>query len=117
MVSHWSTPVCHDGYLYGMFGFKEHRNGPIKCIELSTGKEMWSAPGFGPGGVIFIDGNILATGDQGQLVLIEATPKKYTELARATPLSYKVWTMPVVSNGRVFHRNTNEAICLDLSGK
>ena len=39
VVSCWSTPVLHDGHLYGMFSFKKYGNGPIQCIELATGKE------------------------------------------------------------------------------
>ena len=27
VVNHWSTPVCKDGYLYGMFGFKKFKTG------------------------------------------------------------------------------------------
>ena len=28
----WSTPVCKDGYLYGMITFKKFGNGPLKCV-------------------------------------------------------------------------------------
>ena len=49
VVNHWSTPVCKDGYLYGMFGFKKFKKGPMKCVELATGKVMWSHAGLWPG--------------------------------------------------------------------
>jgi len=38
LMNHWSTPVCIDGHLYGMFQFKEYGDGPLKCVELATGK-------------------------------------------------------------------------------
>ena len=49
VVNHWSTPVCKDGYLYGMFGFKKFKNGPMKCVELATGKVNVVAAGLRPG--------------------------------------------------------------------
>ena len=78
---------------------------------------MWSEAGFGPGGVILVDGRLLALGDRGQLVLIEATPEAYKEVARAQALAGKCWNHPVISNGRVYARSTKEGVCLDVSEK
>lgn len=116
-VNHWTTPVCKDGYLYGIFGFKEFGRGPLQCVEIATGKEMWSQPGFGTGGATILVGgtHVLVQGDKGPLVLVEATPKSYNEVARAQPLGGKCWTMPVVSGGRIFARNTKEGVCLDVA--
>jgi len=114
---HWTTPVLHDGHLYGLFGFKELGRMPLKCIELATGKERWSKDGFGQGGLIVVGKHVLVQGDQGQLVLVEATPAEYRELARAQPLGGKCWTMPVVSGGRIFTRSTSQGVCLEVSAK
>lgn len=116
-VNHWTTPVCKDGYLYGIFGFKEFGRAPLNCVDISTGKEIWSHPGFGSGGATILvgDTHVLVQGDKGPLVLVEATPKGYHEAARAQPLGGKCWTMPVVSGGRIFARNTKEGVCLDVA--
>ncbi|MGD0092024.1 MAG: PQQ-binding-like beta-propeller repeat protein [Planctomycetota bacterium] len=118
---HWTTPVCKDGYLYGIYGFKDfvqpgsNPGAPLKCVELATGKEMWSQPGFGSGGAtILVDGRVLVQSDAGALVLVEATPAAYKELARFTPLGGKCWTMPAVSGGRIYARNTKMGVCLDV---
>jgi outer membrane protein assembly factor BamB len=117
-INHWTTPVCKDGYLYGLFGFKEFGRAPLKCIDIATGKEMWSQPGFGSGGAtVLVDGHVLVQGDQGPLVLVEASPKAYREVARAQPLGGKCWTMPVISQGRIYARNTKMGVCLDVSEK
>ncbi len=115
-VNHWTTPVCKEGYLYGIFGFKEGR-APLNCVEISTGKEIWSQPGFGSGGATILVGgtHVLVQSEKGPLVLVEATPKGYNEVARAQPLGGKCWTMPVVSGGRIFARNTKEGVCLDVA--
>ncbi len=116
LINQWTTPVCKDGYLYGLYGAKEFGTGPLNSIEIETGKEMWSQPGFGSGGAtILVEDDVLVQSDHGPLVLVEATPKGFHELARAQVLSDKCWTMPVFSNGRIFARNTQEGVCLDLS--
>lgn len=117
VANHWSTPVYQDGYLYGMFSFKKYGNGPLKCVELATGKVVWSKEGFGPGNCIIVDGHILALSDDGHVVLAEASPKRYREVSRVKVLSGKCWTTPILSNGRIFVRSTKESACLDISGR
>jgi outer membrane protein assembly factor BamB len=114
-MSHWSTPVCKDGYLYALIGFKEFGTGPLKCIELATGVEKWSQPGFGSGGATVRAGeHLLVQSDRGPLVLVEARPDAFREVARAQVLGGKCWTMPAISNGRIYARNTKEGVCLDV---
>jgi outer membrane protein assembly factor BamB len=116
VVSHWSTPVCKDGYLYGMFSFKKFGSGPLKCVEIATGKIAWEQPGFGPGNVILAGGRLLALSDDGRLVVVEATPEGYHEIARAKVLTGKCWSTPALSDGRIFVRSTKEGACLALTG-
>lgn len=117
LPNHWSTPVVKDGYLYGMFQFKDYGKGPLKCVELATGKEMWSQNGFGPGNVLLVDNHILVLGDAGQLVLVEATPKAYNEVSRAKVISGKCWSTPALSDGKVYLRSTTEGVCVDIGAK
>ena len=117
LPNHWSTPVVKDGYLYGMFQFKDYGKGPLKCVELATGKEMWSQNGFGPGNVLLVDNHIMVLGDAGQLVLVEATPKAYTEVSRAKVITGKCWSTPALSDGKVYLRSTTEGVCVDIGSK
>ncbi|MDD5522724.1 MAG: PQQ-binding-like beta-propeller repeat protein [Kiritimatiellae bacterium] len=117
IANHWSTPVCKDGYLYGMFSFKQFKTGPMKCVELATGKVMWEQPGFGPGNVILVNNKLLALADDGQLVLIEAVPTAYKEIARVQAVTGKSWSTPAFSDGRVYVRSAKEGTCLDFTGK
>ena len=115
IANHWSTPVVYKGFLYGMFQFKKYGSGPVKCVELATGKVQWEQSGFGPGQVILAGDNVVALSDAGELVLIAAEPKKYMELARATVLAGKCWTTPGLADGHLYVRSTKEAACLDLT--
>ncbi|HEY2343651.1 MAG TPA: PQQ-binding-like beta-propeller repeat protein, partial [Chthoniobacteraceae bacterium] len=116
LANHWSTPVCKDGYLYGMFQFKEFGKGPVKCVDISTGAVKWEKPGFGPGQVILAGDQVVALSDAGDLVLIATDPSAYKELARAHVIDGKCWTTPILANGRIYARSTKEAVCLDVSG-
>ena len=117
LANHWSTPVCKDGYLYGIFCFKKFKTGPLKCVELATGKIKWEQPGFGQGNVILVGDRLLALTDYGDLVVVEAAPAAYKELARTKAVEGKCWSTPSLSNGMIYVRSTTEATCLKADGK
>lgn len=115
--NHWSTPCYKDGYLYGMFSFKKFANGPLKCVEVATGKIIWEQAGFGAGNVIRVNDQIVALTDFGEVVIVEATPTAYKELARAKAITGKCWSTPALSDGRLYVRSTKEGACLDVAGQ
>lgn len=113
MQNHWTTPVFFQGYLYGLY--KEPSQ--LRCIEMATGKEQWNAltdSNIWRGATIFVDGNIIVQGQNGDLWLVAADPKEFHELAHCKPLNGKSWTMPVVANGRIYCRSDHEVACLDV---
>jgi outer membrane protein assembly factor BamB len=112
--NHWSTPVVKDGYLYGMFSFKEYGAGPLACVDIRTGEDKWGEKGFGPGQVILAGDKVIATSDKGEIVVVEATPEKYKEVTRKDVLDGKVWSYPILANGKIFARSTTEGVCLDV---
>ena len=113
VANHWSTPVCKDGYLYGMFSFKSPGKGPLKCVEIATGAVHWTQPGFGQGNVVLVDGTLLALADNGDLVVVDPTPAAYKETGRIKAVEGKCWSTPAVSNGCIYVRSTQEGACLD----
>ena len=117
LVNHWTSPVCKDGYLYGLYGHGKTDNAPLKCVEIATGKEMWSQPGFGAGGATVLVGGdkVLVQSSRGPLVLVEAKSDAYHELARAEVYAGQCWTMPVVSGGKIYGRTSKEGFCLDVT--
>jgi len=117
LANHWSTPVQKDGCLYGMFQFKEYAAGPLKCVELSTGKVKWSQPGFGPGQVILVGGKLVVLGDAGQVAIVDPAPDRYKESARFQAVEGKCWSTPAFSNGILYVRSTREAAAYELSQK
>lgn len=117
IANHWSTPVYRDGHLYGMFSFKKYGVGPLKCVEVATGKVKWEQPGFGAGNVILAGDKVLALADTGELVVVQASPDAYKEITRTKAVAGKCWSTPALSDGRIYVRSTTEGACLDASGK
>lgn len=115
LMNHWSTPVAHDGHLYGLFEFKKYGKAPLQCVEISTGKIKWSERGFGPGNCILVGDKLVVLSDAGHLVLAKADPNSYQQLAKAKVIDGKCWSTPAFSNGRVYIRSTKEGACVDLN--
>ncbi len=114
--NHWSTPTIKDGFLYGLFGFKEFGTCPLKCVELATGKVRWTQEGFGPGGTILASDTLIVLGDAGQVSFVKADPASYHELAKFQAITGKCWNAPALSDGRLYVRSTKEAACFAVSG-
>ncbi|HEV7403172.1 MAG TPA: PQQ-binding-like beta-propeller repeat protein [Chthoniobacteraceae bacterium] len=114
LANHWSTPIVKDGFLYGMFQFKEYGKGPVKCVDIAKGEVKWEKEGFGPGQVILAGDKVVALADNGDLVLIDPNPAAYKELNRVHLVDGKCWSTPVLANGRIYVRSTKEAACLDV---
>ncbi len=117
VFSQWMTPVCHEGFLYGMFGAAGPGGNinPLKCVELATGTEKWSVTGFGAGGTLLVDNHILVLTETGTLVLVKPNTNAYTEVARCQAVTGKCWNVGAVCDGRVYARSTQEGTCLDIS--
>ena len=119
------------GYLYGFAGEISGATNQaasdsilkLICVELATGKVMWSEPGFKSGqSHIEADGLLFVRSYQ-TLRLIEATHAGYRKLGEVK--THEVWkptvnltdfVCPVLSRGRLFVRTPEELICYDVKG-
>ncbi len=114
-MNHFSTPVIHDGYLYGLYGTMMTDTAPLECVELATGKRMWSGPPFGEGELILVDGKLVVQGSHGELAIVQASAEGYHELARAHVIGGRAWGFPAFGNGVLLHRSNKEIAALDLA--
>ena len=110
MKNHFNASVLHHNYLYGF------DNAMLKCIEANTGAEQWVARGFGKGSLILADGNLIVLGEGGKLALVEATPLEFREKGGVQLLHGKCWTAPSLAGGKLYVRNHEEMVCLDVTG-
>ena len=133
MQTHWNTCVHHEGYLYGSSG-RHTENAELRCIELLTGKVMWSEPGLGRSSLLYVDGHFVCLTEHGIVLLLKANPEKYDvvaqtilpiengaddELSRLDGtkprlLHYPAWAAPILSHGLLYLRGDKRLACLEL---
>ena len=107
MSSQYTTPVYHDGHIYGTHGREDIGVGELRCIVAKSGEVKWSSREFGVGHLILADGKLLILTVDGDLVLANASPKSYQELARATISSDTTRAIPALASGRLFVRDNS----------
>ncbi len=108
MKNHFSSSVLYEGHIYGF------DNASLKCLVAATGEQKWVRRGYGKGSLIAADGLLYILSDQGQLVLAEATPAGFQEKGTVQVMQGRTWTAPVLSHGRLYLRNDQEMIALDV---
>jgi outer membrane protein assembly factor BamB len=81
MQCHWNTPIHHEGYLYGCSG-RHESNAELRCIELATGKVMWTNKSFTRSSLLMVDGHFVCLTEDGKVLLLKVNPKKYEEVSR-----------------------------------
>ena len=102
--------VYHDGHLYG---FDKNL---FACVSGLTGQRRWKRGRYGFGQVVLLAdaGQLIVTTEQGEVVLLEASPEKHTELGRVFAVEGKTWNHPIVVRNRHFVRNGKSAVCFEL---
>jgi outer membrane protein assembly factor BamB len=105
--------VVHEGHLYGFDG------NIFACVELEGGERAWKGGRYGSGQVLLLEdqGLLLVLSERGELVLVEADPSGHKELSKFKAIEGKTWNHPVISRGRVYVRNGQEAACFALKQK
>ncbi len=116
MRNHFNNSILLDGYLYGMDGNSNlGRVVTLTCMKYGTGEVKWKQRGMGCGSLMIANGRLLVLSEFGDLVVAEARPDRYQELARSTFLNGRCWTVPVLLDGRVYGRNaTGNLVCVAL---
>jgi len=114
---HYSTPILVKDHLYGIDGRQESRTATLKCVEWATGKVRWSNASFLCAALIYVDGLFLACPENGDVVLFEANPGGYKELARAAVLSEPVRAIPALAGGRLYVRDGKKFLALEVGKK
>jgi outer membrane protein assembly factor BamB len=122
MQCHWNTPIYHDGYLYGSSG-RYSGSAELRAIEWNSGRVRWSQPGLGLASLLYVDGHFVCLAEDGTLRLIQATPQRYIEVAKAVvrekadgpPLiKPPAWAAPILSHGLLYLRGEDRLVCLRL---
>ena len=115
LAINFSSPVAVGDWLYGV--------GPARnlvCVEVESGKLLWSKDGYFRGSagsayasfLVFGDRVLMLT-DGGELVLLAADPKACRELSRAQVCGAN-WCNPAYAEGRLYLRDAKTLRCVRL---
>jgi hypothetical protein len=130
MQTHWNTAIHHEGYLYGSSG-RHLENAELRCIELKSGKTMWSQPDLTRCSLLYVDGHFICLGEDGTVRLLRTTSEKYDvvsevvledTVANKAPVGFgstrllkpPAWAAPILSHGLLYVRGRDRLVCLEL---
>ena len=105
----FTNPVLHDGFVYGL------DDGVLVCLDVTTGERRWRAGRYGHGQTLLVDGLLLVTTEDGDIVLVEATPAEHRELSRITAFDAKTWNPPAVAGPYLLVRTDKQAALYELA--
>ncbi|HET6556392.1 MAG TPA: PQQ-binding-like beta-propeller repeat protein [Prolixibacteraceae bacterium] len=118
MEAQHSDPILIDGYLYGYSGESSRNDGLFKCIELATGKQMWSTDQIGQGTTTYADGHLVCLDIKGNIFLVKPDPSSFVKVGEIKTaiegVKNPAWTVPVVANGKLYLRYLQQLVCYQL---
>lgn len=121
MVNHHGGVILVGDKLYGYSD-----KGGWTCQDFKSGDVTWAAKNLGKGAIHCADGMFYCLDEgSGTVALIEVSDKGWNEKGRfkLTPQterrskSGKIWTHPVVSDGKLYLRDQELLFCFDVKGK
>jgi outer membrane protein assembly factor BamB len=108
LKSKFANIIVRDGSIYGL------DDGIFVCLDLASGTMQWKRGRYGHGQMIQVGDLLLLMAENGDLILLEPTPKELRELARFPVLSDKTWNPLALAGQYLLVRNDKEAACYQL---
>jgi len=121
MVNHHGGVILVDGKLYG-----HSDKGGWTCQDFMTGEALWQDKALGKGGCSYVAGHLVCVEEgSGNVALVEASRAGWKEKGRfkldpQTTLRKRdgrIWTHPVVLDGRLYLRDQDLIYCYDVKAK
>ncbi|MEM7477650.1 MAG: PQQ-binding-like beta-propeller repeat protein, partial [Planctomycetota bacterium] len=106
----YNDVFVHQDNIYGFDGQI------FASIRLEDGKQNWKGGRYGKGqAVLLADSNaILVLSEEGEMILLSATPEDHVELYKQKVLPSRTWNHPVIVGDRLYVRDAEEAACYAL---
>jgi hypothetical protein len=108
---YFNDQILHNDHVYGYHGNR------IVCVDTATGDVKWKSKRMGGQVLVLPEMDVLlCLTEKGEIVLMDATPESYNEIARMKVIDGKTWNHPVIAHGQLFVRNSEEMACYELPG-
>jgi outer membrane protein assembly factor BamB len=113
LQSLFATSIVHNGYLYGCHG--DIQAIFLRCLDLKSGEQKWEKRMPGRVTLLGVGDKLLVLEERGSLHVVEMTPERYAVKASLPDLlHYKAWAAPALADGRLYLRDQQDILCLDL---
>jgi outer membrane protein assembly factor BamB len=107
LMTKFTSCVLKDGVLYA-----GDQKG-MRAVDMKSGKELWNERL--PNASVLMAGEwLIAQSENGDVLLAKASPKEFKQVGKASPMTGRSWTIPTLANGKLFVRNLEKAVCLDV---
>jgi outer membrane protein assembly factor BamB len=115
IVNKFHTSILLDGKLYGA------DEQMLKCVDFLTGEVLWrknEAAGDRTvnGTIVLCQDHFIFLSEKGKLSVAKASPAGFDAVGAAQVLQGRCWTVPTIHNGRLYVRNLEKLVCIDLRG-
>lgn len=108
MKNRQSSSVLRDGFIYGL------DDGILACLDASTGILKWKRGRYGDGQILLAGEHLVITTEDGDLVLVAATPEQFLQMAKVPAVDGQTWNVPAFADGILLVRNAEELAAFDL---
>jgi len=127
------SPINVQPMVVGDIMYGVDRSGEFMAVALPSGERLWTTPepisarkqSSGTAFIVRQSDRYWLFNEQGELIIARLSPEGYEELDRTKVIEPTnnafgrdvVWCMPAFANRRMYVRNDQECICVDLSAQ
>jgi outer membrane protein assembly factor BamB len=108
LKSKFANMIAHGGSVYGL------DDGVLTCINPADGERRWKGGRYGHGQILLVGDLLIVQTEEGEIVLVEATPEAHREITRFAVLDGKTWNPPALAGRVLLVRNDREAAAYEL---
>ena len=107
----FTNVVVYQEYIYGL------DDGIMVCLDPASGERKWKGGRYGNGQLVLLPEQnlLLVLSEQGELVLVSATPGEFKEIAKFPAINGKTWNHPALVGDVVLVRNDREMAAFRLA--
>ena len=111
MRLHHSNAVQVGDFVYSVSG-----SGPsfFMAVNTKTGELAWRERGFTKSNLIYADGKFIILDEDGNLMLVTATPEAAKVVSKVPMLEKVSWTVPTLVGKTLYIRDQKQLMALDL---
>lgn len=117
LSSQYANIVHKDGHLFGFDGRNDFGDTKLRCVELKTGAVKWTKDELPAGPILLAGDKLIVLLENGQVQLVDASPKGYSLLAKAKLLASPVRSNPALVDGILYAKDDGRLIAVDLREK